>query len=319
MINQVHQALIDDGYRHKVHLYVDGLMATPKDVITSMASGADIVGIGTAIMIVGQGCIKADICHTGDCPVGIQTMDPDLVKNFKGSPSRVATFLIALAKGASKLANDRGIHVTEDLIGNGSLLEFQRDVQLVGSRVAQDRPVIHPIEKQIIQDLSSNKSNFTVQGKDLTNTDHNSFVRLAAVVHQNMKKNLSLSLLRVFLFPGSGFAAFTGSNLSIIAPESMTDARCAENAMGTVVVESAGDAAMMGVNTGSKTYLKDAGQRYAVLAKGGTHIVRDIGTFGLNYVFGGSWIILGKIGPGFGAAFRNGDIYIKRHRSFFIS
>ncbi|RAP29924.1 hypothetical protein DID76_03585 [Candidatus Marinamargulisbacteria bacterium SCGC AG-414-C22] len=316
IINEVHQALINEGFRDKVHVYVDGLMRTPQDVVTALASGADIVGFGTAVMIVGQGCIKADDCHTGGCPVGIQTMDPDLVAKFKGSPSRVANYLISLAKSSGQIITDRRLNLLADVIGNGELLEFSRPNQPVGKRLLQSRPRIHSFEAGMISRLLSGEKEFVVRGKDISNVDHNFLVPFSAVLHKRSQLGqlqVSHVLVDGHSFPGSGFSAFAPAGLFVDAPGVVTDARLFENGRGRIIAHSAGDAAMMGVNEGSTTMLHSAAQRYGVLAKGGTHVVNDIGKFGLNYVFGGSWVILGSIGPGFGAAFRNGDIYISNN------
>ncbi|MCU0588065.1 MAG: glutamate synthase-related protein [Syntrophobacteraceae bacterium] len=51
------------------------------DAAKSIALGAAAVGLGTG-MLVAAGCIGCMRCSTGQCPVGIATQDPELVRKF---------------------------------------------------------------------------------------------------------------------------------------------------------------------------------------------------------------------------------------------
>ena len=87
------QALQELGMHRKVQLIVSGGIRSGADVAKALALGADAVSIGVASMIA-LGCNK-DVypedyaalgtragychhCHTGRCPVGITTQDPEL-------------------------------------------------------------------------------------------------------------------------------------------------------------------------------------------------------------------------------------------------
>ncbi|MDA1091013.1 MAG: FMN-binding glutamate synthase family protein [Proteobacteria bacterium] len=86
-------ALKELGMHREVQLIVSGGIRTGADVAKAMALGADAVSIGTAALVA-MGCNKAvhiedyhalgtepgycHHCHTGLCPVGITTQEPEL-------------------------------------------------------------------------------------------------------------------------------------------------------------------------------------------------------------------------------------------------
>jgi glutamate synthase domain-containing protein 2 len=86
-------ALKELGMHREVQLIVSGGIRTGADVAKALAMGADCVSIGSAAMVA-LGCNKAvhiedyhtlgtepgycHHCHTGRCPVGITTQDPQL-------------------------------------------------------------------------------------------------------------------------------------------------------------------------------------------------------------------------------------------------
>lgn len=64
-----------------ISLVIAGGMRTSADIAKCMAMGATAVALGTVSMI-GIGCEQYRQCHTGNCPKGIATQNPDLRKRF---------------------------------------------------------------------------------------------------------------------------------------------------------------------------------------------------------------------------------------------
>jgi methylamine---glutamate N-methyltransferase subunit C len=64
-----------------ISLIVAGGIRTSADIAKCLAMGADCVALGTVAMI-GIGCEQYRQCHTGRCPTGVATQDPDLRKKL---------------------------------------------------------------------------------------------------------------------------------------------------------------------------------------------------------------------------------------------
>jgi glutamate synthase domain-containing protein 2 len=67
---------------------------TGADFAKALALGADAVFCGTPLLIA-LGCIQCNLCHTGNCPVGIATQNENLRKklNIEEGAQNVANFI----------------------------------------------------------------------------------------------------------------------------------------------------------------------------------------------------------------------------------
>ncbi len=85
---------LDEQVGRDVTLIVTGGMRVAADFAKALALGADAVAIATAALIA-SGCQQYRICHTGRCPVGITTQDPQLRERLdvELSSQRLANFL----------------------------------------------------------------------------------------------------------------------------------------------------------------------------------------------------------------------------------
>ena len=119
------RALDDTGMSGKVKLVAAGGIRSGVDVAKCLALGADAVMIGTAGLI-SLGCNsprylesyaelgtepgRCHHCHTGRCPVGITTQDPELESRLDvdSAAERVARFLTAMTMEVTLLAKACG-------------------------------------------------------------------------------------------------------------------------------------------------------------------------------------------------------------------
>ena len=124
-IRPAREALDECGMTGKVSLVISGGIRSGVDAAKCLALGADAVMIGNAAMIA-LGCNSPRYgddyaklgtspgachhCHTGLCPVGITTQDPELEKrvDIAAGAERVARFLTALTMEITMLAKACG-------------------------------------------------------------------------------------------------------------------------------------------------------------------------------------------------------------------
>ena len=85
---------LDEKGARNVSLVITGGLRVSSDFAKALAMGADAVAIGTAALIA-CACQQYRICHTGQCPVGVATQDPQLRArlNVEASARRLANFL----------------------------------------------------------------------------------------------------------------------------------------------------------------------------------------------------------------------------------
>ncbi len=124
-VTQAREALEDIGLYGEVDLVVSGGIRNGADAAKALALGANAVAIGTAALIalncnaplyvddyqaLGTRPGRCHHCHTGRCPVGITTQDPELVArlDIEEGATRVANFLNAMVMEMTLLAKACG-------------------------------------------------------------------------------------------------------------------------------------------------------------------------------------------------------------------
>ncbi|HEU4460465.1 MAG TPA: FMN-binding glutamate synthase family protein [Methylibium sp.] len=75
----VHNTLVGLGLRERVKLGAAGKVVSAFDIARLMALGADWCNAARGFMFA-LGCIQAQACHTGHCPTGVTTQDPQRQK-----------------------------------------------------------------------------------------------------------------------------------------------------------------------------------------------------------------------------------------------
>ncbi len=70
----VHNALVGVGLRDRIKIGASGKVAAANDIVKRLIQGADYTNSARAMMMA-VGCIQAQVCHTGKCPVGVTTQN----------------------------------------------------------------------------------------------------------------------------------------------------------------------------------------------------------------------------------------------------
>ncbi|MBI2153141.1 MAG: FMN-binding glutamate synthase family protein, partial [Candidatus Rokubacteria bacterium] len=131
-VSEARRALEEMGLYGEVQLIIAGGIRNGTDAAKALALGADAVYIGTAALIalncnrplyvedyrkLGAEPYACHHCHTGRCPVGITTQDPELMKRLPidEAAQRVANFLHAMTLEIQMLARACGKADVHDL------------------------------------------------------------------------------------------------------------------------------------------------------------------------------------------------------------
>lgn len=162
-IRQARKALDDVGKSGEITLVYAGGIRNGADMAKALALGADVVSIGTAAMIAlncNRDIPEADFpneigveagecyhCHTGRCPVGVATQNPELRNRLDPdmAAERVYNFLHTMAMECQMLARACGktnVHSLEpeDLAALTSEASAIAEVPLAGSRYTVGHP-----------------------------------------------------------------------------------------------------------------------------------------------------------------------------------
>ena len=120
-----------------VSLLITGGFRVSSDFVKALAMGADAIAIGTAALMA-IGCQQYRICHTGKCPMGITTQDPELRArlNIEDSAKGLENFLTASTeeiKDFARLTGKDDVHKlsTKDLCTTNSEISNYTDIKHV--------------------------------------------------------------------------------------------------------------------------------------------------------------------------------------------
>ncbi|MFC0582888.1 FMN-binding glutamate synthase family protein [Micrococcoides hystricis] len=127
----VHNALVGAGLRSRIKLGVAGKIALGSDIVKRLIQGADFAMSARAMMMA-TGCIQAQKCHTNECPVGVATQNPRLVRalDVEDKGNRVYNYHKLTVKEAVQLMASMGVDDTRKL--NPRML--RRRVDHLGTR-----------------------------------------------------------------------------------------------------------------------------------------------------------------------------------------
>lgn len=169
-LSDVQQTLVLNKLRSRVRIQVDGQIKTGRDVVIGALLGADEFGFGTTALVC-LGCTIMRKCQKNTCPAGIATQDPELRRNFVGTPEKLINFFYMVAEETREIMASLGIAKFEDLIGRADLLVQRQDHDFAKARGLNCARIFH----NVIDDPRE-MHNTTVQDHEVEKAFDNKFV-----------------------------------------------------------------------------------------------------------------------------------------------
>ena len=129
-----------------MRIFASGRLSAPDRVALALCLGADAVNIARGLMIA-AGCIQSQKCHTNQCPVGVATTDPELMKALviEEKQYRVCNYVVSLRAGLFSLAAAAGLRSPVEFARRHAVY---RD-ELGRSRDRERRPLAATVDCQI--------------------------------------------------------------------------------------------------------------------------------------------------------------------------
>ena len=345
---EAQQTLLLNGLRDRIVVQVDGQLKTGRDVVVAALLGGEEFGFATAPLVV-SGCIMMRVCHLDTCPVGVATQNPELRKRFTGKPEFVETFFEYIAEEVREHLAALGLRSIDEAVGMVELLDTRRAVEHWKASGLDLTPVLavpdvapgaarrqvtgqdHGLEKALDHTLVAmsadalehrepvritlpvrnvNRTVGTILGHEVTKrypqglADDTIDVTLTGSAGQSLGAFLPRGITLRLLGDANDYV---GKGLSggrvVVRPD-----RAA-----TFVAEDhvvAGNVVAYGATSGEIFIRGKAGERFCVRNSGASAVVEGVGDHALEYMTGGTVVVLGATGRNVAAGMSGGMAYV---------
>jgi glutamate synthase (NADPH/NADH) large chain len=346
-LSEANQVLTLNRLRHRVKLRVDGGIKTGRDVVIAAMLGAEEFGIGTASLIA-MGCIMVRQCHSNTCPVGVCTQNEALRKRFMGTPERVVNLFSFVAEEVAEILALLGARSLDEVIGRSDLLAqvnrgsphlddldlnpllaqadaggFPRWCHVEGRNEVPDT-----LDARMIKDAQ--RALESGERMQLTYSVRNTHRAVGARLSSYITRRYGMAALkpghvtvRLRGSAGQSLGAFAVQGLTLEVFGDANDYVGKGLSGGTVVVRPpvtsplatdqntiVGNTVLYGATAGRLFAAGQAGERFAVRNSGAEAVVEGCGSNGCEYMTGGTAVILGPVGPNFGAGMTGGMAFV---------
>ncbi len=348
-IAEAQQTLVLNNLRNRVVVECDGQLKTGRDVAIACLLGAEEFGFATA-PLVASGCIMMRQCHLNTCPVGIATQDPELRKNFKGTPEHVINFMYFVAEEVRQIMAQLGFRSITEMVGqvqkinanpaidhykakgvdlsailhqpevDGSPILFNTDVQNHNLDKVLDLKIIDDA-KGAIKNKRKQEFNYWIQNTNrsvgaITSNEISKLHGEEGLPEDTLTLNFKGSA-------GQSFGAFATKGLKMVVDGETNDYLGKGLSGAKIIVKKpkeadfkaedniiVGNVCFYGAVKGEAYINGIAGERFCVRNSGVTAVVEGIGDHGCEYMTGGQVVVLGKTGRNFAAGMSGGIAYV---------
>jgi len=348
-IAEAQQTLVMNDLRGRVVMECDGQLKTGRDVAVACLLGAEEFGFSTA-PLVASGCIMMRACHLNTCPVGIATQDPELRKNFKGTPENVINFMHFVAEELRQIMAQLGFKTIDEMVGQSQKLNMNsaiehykaqgvdlsnilykpnvgEDVSL-RNKTSQDHELDNVLDMTIVKEAKAaiEKLEKTSLSYSIKNTDRAVGAILSNEISKiHGSKGLPEDTLELNFkgSAGQSFGAFATRGLTMKVDGNTNDYFGKGLSGATLIVKTpkeatfkaedniiTGNVSLYGAINGEAYINGIAGERFCVRNSGATAVVEGVGDHCCEYMTGGVAVILGKTGRNFAAGMSGGIAYL---------
>jgi len=339
---ETHQVLLRNGLRDRVAVRTDGGLRSGRDVVVAALLGAEEFGFGTALLVA-IGCDMARQCHLDTCPTGVATQRDDLRAKFTGTPEQVEWLVRSIAAEVRLVLAEIGAHSLAEIVGEarrflrpvaGASLELgtivgapswpareARRASPASATSVVSREPASALEHRIVAEVAEfgpgSAGVFAI-----TTADRSFGAELSgALARGEIRGPVRLGLGGA---AGQSLGAFLADGIELRLTGQANDYVGKGMAGGVLVVRPesdipeperqavAGNTCLYGATGGRLHLVGQAGMRFAVRNSGAEAVVEGIGAHGCEYMTGGTVVVLGPIGPNFGAGMTGGRAYLHR-------
>ncbi len=353
---ETQQTLLANGLRDRIVVQVDGQMKTGRDVVVAALLGAEEFGFATAPLVV-EGCVMMRVCHLDTCPVGVATQNPELRKRFTGKPEFVVTFFEFIAQQVREILAQLGFRSIDEAVGRSEVLDVQPAVDHWKAAGLDLTPILavpelpegaarrrvrdqdHGLEVALDQTLIQLCEGALLDARPVhlelpvRNVNRTVGTMLGSMVTRRFGGEGLPDGTIELTFTGSAgqsFGAFLPRGITMTLVGDANDYVGKGLSGGRVVVRPAAEATFAAEDnviagnvigygaTGGELFLRGrVGERFCVRNSGALAVVEGVGDHALEYMTGGTAVVLGGTGRNIAAGMSGGVGYVldlARHR-----
>ncbi|WP_288806092.1 glutamate synthase large subunit [uncultured Treponema sp.] len=346
---ETHQTLIQNGLRSRVVIETDGKLMSGRDVAIAALLGAEEFGFATAPLIT-MGCAMMRVCNLDTCPFGVATQNSELRKRFTGKPEYVENFMKFIAQELREYMAKLGFRTLDEMCGHSELLKIKEkcsfpranlvDMSRIIGWKAPDGAKSHfdPAdvydfqlektvdEKELLKAFEkakkAKKGTFSLS---ISSTDRTVGTILGSEIQKNFGGTLKDDSFVVNCTGGGGqsFGAFIPKGMTLKLEGDANDYLGKGLSGGKIVVYPSknatykaeeniiiGNVALYGATSGEAYINGLAGERFCVRNSGAVAVAEGCGDHGLEYMTGGTAVILGPTGRNLAAGMSGGIAYV---------
>ena len=344
---ETQQTLLLNGLRDRIVVQADGQLKTGRDVVIAALLGAEEYGFATAPLVV-SGCIMMRVCHLDTCPVGVATQNPELRARFTGKPEFVETFFEYIAEEVRELLASLGFRTLQEAIGHVEYLETKKAVDhwkaagldlsplltrpdvpsALYCTTTQDHGLAAALDNTLIEKAAPalNKGEKVSIDLPVRNVNRTVGTMLGAEITRKYgAEGLPTGTIDITLrgSAGQSLGAFTPRGMVIRLFGDSNDYVGKGISGGRVVLRPdekatfpsqdnviAGNVIGYGATAGEIFIRGLVGERFCVRNSGATAVVEGVGDHALEYMTGGTVVILGRTGRNIAAGMSGGRAFI---------